>query len=429
MAITHFTPQLIGRGNGRSAVLSAAYRHCAKMEHVAEARTVDYSNKRNLAHEEFLLPPGAPHWARQLVADRSVAGAVEAFWNKVEAFEKRADAQFAKEFIIALPVELDKGQNIALFRQFAFEQVLARGQVADWVFHDEPGNPHVHLMTSLRPLTESGFGPKKVAVVGPDGQPLRTANGKIQYRLWAGEKAEFLQQRQAWLDLQNQHLALAGLEVRVDGRSYAERGFDIVPTTHIGVAAKAMLRKGEKAGRAVDLERLALHQAQRRLNARRIEARPDLVLDMVTSEKSVFDERDIARLIHRYIDDAGTFQRLLSHVLASPKCLRLDVERVDLATGARMPQKLTTREMIRTESEMVNRARHLARASSHGVRKKVLAAVVARHDRLSDEQRSAIEHLAGGARIAAVVGRAGAGKTTMMKAAREAWEAAGYQVI
>jgi Ti-type conjugative transfer relaxase TraA len=429
LAITHFTPQLIGRGHGRSAVLSAAYRHCARMEHEAEARVVDYSNKRNLAHEEFLLPPNAPDWARQLVADRSVAGAVEAFWNRVEAFEKRADAQFAKEYVVALPIELDQAQNIALVRQFVFEQVLARGQVADWVYHDEPGNPHVHLMTSLRPLAESGFGSKKVAVIGPDGQPLRTANGKIQYRLWAGEKAAFLAQRQAWLDLQNQHLALAGLEVRVDGRSYAERGIDIEPTIHIGVAAKAMQRKGDEAGRAVDLERLALHQVQRRINARRIEARPELVLEMVTSEKSVFDERDIARLIHRYIDDAGPFQRLLSRVLASPQCLRLDVERVDLASGALVPQKLTTREMIRIESEMVNRARHLVRANSHGVREKVLAAVFARHDRLSDEQRTAMEHIAGGARIAAVVGRAGAGKTTMMKAAREAWEAAGCRVI
>lgn len=429
MAITHFTPQLIGRGNGRSAVLAAAYRHCARMEHEAEARTVDYSNKRGLAHEEFLLPADPPAWARLLVADRSVAGAAEAFWNQVEAFEKRADAQFAKEFIIALPVELSQGQNVALFRQFVFEQVLARGQVADWVFHDEPGNPHVHLMTSLRPLTESGFGAKKVAVVGANGEPLRTAHGKIQYRLWAGEKAEFLQQRNAWLDLQNQHLALAGLEVRVDGRSYAERGIDIVPTTHIGVAAKAMQRKGSEAGRTIDLERLALHEAQRSINARRIEARPELVLEMVTNEKSVFDERDVAKVIHRYIDGAASFQRLFPRVLASPECLRLDVERVDLATGARVPQKLTTREMIRIESEMVNRARHLARANSHGVRGKVLAAVFARHDRLSDEQKTAIEHVAGGGRIAAVVGRAGAGKTTMMKAAREAWQTAGYRVV
>jgi Ti-type conjugative transfer relaxase TraA len=429
LAITHFTPQLISRGDGRSAVLSAAYRHCARMEHDAEARTVDYSAKRNLAHEEFLLPLDAPDWARALIADRSVAGAVEAFWNEVEAFEKRADAQLAKEFIIALPVELDREQNIALFRQFVFEQVLARGQVADWVYHDEPGNPHVHLMTTLRPLTEGGFGAKKVPVIGADGQPVRTANNKIQYRLWAGEKAEFLQQRNAWLDLQNQHLALAGLEIRVDGRSYAERGIDIVPTTHIGVAAKAMQRKGSEDGRGVDLERLAQHEGKRLINARRMEARPETVLDMVTAEKSVFDARDVAKVIYRYIDDAGSFQRLLTRVLASPECLRLDTERVDLATAARVPQKLTTREMVRVEAEMVNRSRHLAGANSHGVREKVLAAVFARHDRLSEEQKTAIEHVAGGARIAAVVGRAGAGKTTMMKAAREAWEREGYRVI
>lgn len=429
MAITHFTPQLIGRANGRSAVLSAAYRHCAKMEHEAEARTVDYSAKRNLVHEEFLLPPDAPDWARELVADRSVVGAVEAFWNRVEAFEKRADAQFAKEFIIALPVELTQVQNIALFRQFVAEEVRARGQVAEWVFHDEPGNPHVHLMTSLRPLTETGFGPKKVAVIGADGQPVRTANGKIQYRLWAGEKTEFLQQRQAWLNLQNQHLALAGFDIRVDGRSYAERGIDIVPTTHIGVAAKAMQRKGGEAGQGVDLERLALHQKQRSINAKRIEARPETVLDLIMAEKSVFDARDVARIIHRYVDDAGMFQSLLTRVLTSPECLRLNVERLDLTTGARVPAKLTTRDMVRVESEMIHRARHLARARSHGVRERVVAAAFVRHSGLSDEQKTAIEHIAGGERIAAVVGRAGAGKTTMMKAAREVWEAAGYRVV
>ncbi|MCB1358756.1 MAG: MobA/MobL family protein, partial [Maritimibacter sp.] len=58
--------------------------------------------------------------------------------------------------MIALPVELTRDQNIALVRQFVSEQVLARGQVADWVFHDDPGNPHIHLMTTLRPLTEDG---------------------------------------------------------------------------------------------------------------------------------------------------------------------------------------------------------------------------------------------------------------------------------
>ncbi|UOK73385.1 Ti-type conjugative transfer relaxase TraA [Ancylobacter polymorphus] len=428
MAITHFTPQLIGRGNGRSAVLSAAYRHCARMEYEAEARTVDYSNKRNLAHEEFLLPPDAPEWARALIADRSVAGAVEAFWNRVEVFETRADAQFAREFIIALPVELSKEQNIALMRQFVLEQVLARGQVADWVYHDEPGNPHVHLMTMLRPLTEDGFGPKRIPVIGEDGEVLRNKAGKIVYRLWSGEKAEFLEQRNGWLDLQNQHLALAGLEIRVDGRSYAERGIDLVPTTHIGVGAKAIQRKSRE-GEAVDLERLKLFEAQRTENRRRILNRPEIVLDLLSSEKSVFDQRDIAGVLHRYVDDAGTFQQLMARILQSPELLRIEREIVDFATGGRLPARYTTRELIRLEAGMARRAIWLSQQASHGLRERVLEQVFARHERLSEEQRTAIEHVTKSGGIAAVVGRAGAGKTTMMKAAREAWELGGYRVV
>src|SRR5690606_16212308 len=64
-----------------------------------------------------------------------------------------------------------------------------------------------------------------------------------------------------------------------------------------------------------------------------------------------------------------------------------------------------------------------------GIREKIVADMFARHDRLSDEERTAIEHVTSGARIATVVGRAGAGKTTMMRAAREGWEAAGYTVV
>ncbi|MGC0397048.1 MULTISPECIES: Ti-type conjugative transfer relaxase TraA [Bradyrhizobium] len=429
MAITHFTPQLIGRGDGRSAVLAAAYRHCAKMEFEAEGRTVDYSNKRGMIHEEFLVPADAPAWLRTIIADRSVAGASEAFWNKVEAFEKRADAQFAKEFIIALPVELTTEQNIALMRQFVVEQVLSRRQVADWVYHDEPGNPHVHLMTTLRPLTEDGFGPKRVAVIGEDGQPLRMQSGKIAYRLWAGDKQEFLEQRNGWLDLQNQHLALNGHEIRVDGRSYAERGIDVVPTTHIGVAAKAIQRRAEREGRDPNLERLRVFDENRAETLRRIQRRPEIVLDMISREKSVFDQRDVGKLLHRYVDDVGTFQDLMARVLQSPDALRLEGESVDFATGARAPAKYTTRELIRLEAEMARRADHLSGSAAFTVKAQVIAAVSARHANLSVEQRAAIAHVVSGERIAAVVGRAGAGKTTMMRAAREVWEAAGYRVV
>jgi ATP-dependent exoDNAse (exonuclease V) alpha subunit len=183
MAVPHFSVSIVARGSGRSAVLSAAYRHCAKMDYEREARTIDYTRKQGLLHEEFAIPADAPEWLQSMIADRSVSGASEAFWNKVEEFEKRSDAQLAKDVTIALPMELSAEQNIELVRDFVARHITALGMVADWAFHDAPSNPHIHLMTTLRPLTEDGFGSKKVAVTGPGGQPLRNDSGKIVYEL------------------------------------------------------------------------------------------------------------------------------------------------------------------------------------------------------------------------------------------------------
>ncbi|NTH16684.1 Ti-type conjugative transfer relaxase TraA [Agrobacterium rhizogenes] len=429
MAIAHFSVSIVSRGDGRSAVLSAAYRHCARMDYEREARTIDYTRKEGLLHEEFVLPADAPQWARKLIADRSVSGASEAFWNKVEAFEKRVDAQLAKDLTIALPLELSTEQNIALVRDFVERHILSRGVVADWVYHDNPGNPHIHLMTTLRPFTEDGFGAKKVPVLGEDGQPLRTKAGKIVYELWAGGADDFNAFRDGWFERQNHHLAMNGVDLRIDGRSYEKQGIDLEPTIHLGVGAKAIERKAKVEGRRPELERLELNEARRGENTRRLLRRPEIVLDLVTREKSVFDERDIAKILYRYVDDPGTFQQLLARILQSPETLRLQREAVAFATGERVLARYTTRELIRLEAGMARRSVRLSGRETHGVDDKVLAATFARHSRLSDEQRTAIEHVAGPARIAAVVGRAGAGKTTMMKAAREAWELAGYRVV
>ncbi|MCJ8057008.1 Ti-type conjugative transfer relaxase TraA [Shinella curvata] len=433
MAVPHFSVSIVARGSGRSAVLSAAYRHCAKMDYEREARTIDYTRKQGLLHEEFVIPADAPEWLRSMIAERSVSGASEAFWNRVEDFEKRSDAQLAKDVTIALPIELSTEQNIEMVRDFVARHITAQGIVADWVFHDAPGNPHIHLMTTLRPLTEDGFGSKKAAVTGPDGNVLRNDSGKIVYQLWAGGLEDFNAFRDGWFACQNRHLALAGLDLRVDGRSFEKQGIELTPTIHLGVGTKAIERKAASGdGRADEkaaLERLELQEERRAENARRIQRSPEIVLDLITREKSVFDERDVAKILHRYIDDAGLFRSLMARILQSPETLRLDRERLDFVTGVRAPAKYTTRELLRLEADMANRAIWLSQQSSHGVRKSVLEATVGLHDRLSDEQKAAIEHVAGRERIAAVIGRAGAGKTTMMKAAREAWEAAGYRVV
>ncbi len=298
--VPHFSVSIVARGSGRSAVLSAAYRHCAKMEFEREARVIDYTRKQGLLHEEFAIPEDAPEWLRAMMADRSVSGASEAFWNKVEAFEKRSDAQLAKDVTIALPIELSAEQNIALVRDFVSRHITAEGMVADWVYHDAPGNPHVHLMMTLRPLTEDGFGSKKVAVMEPDGNPMRNDAGKIVYELWAGGADDFNAFRDGWFACQNRHLALAGLDIRIDGRSFEKQGIELAPTIHLGVGTKAIERKADARNpgereQEISLERLELQEERRSENARRIKNNPEIVLDLITREKSVFDERDVAK--------------------------------------------------------------------------------------------------------------------------------------
>ncbi|WP_454703004.1 Ti-type conjugative transfer relaxase TraA [Agrobacterium burrii] len=429
MAIAHFSASIVSRGSGRSVVLSAAYRHCAKMEYEREARTIDYTRKQGLLHEEFVLPVGAPKWVRSLTADRSVAGASEAFWNKVEAFEKRSDAQLARDLTIALPLELSAEQNIALIRDFVEKHILAKGMVADWVYHDNPGNPHIHLMTTLRPLTENGFGSKKVAVIDDDGQPVRTKSGKILYELWAGSTDDFNVLRDGWFERLNHHLAIGGIDLRVDGRSYEKQGIDLEPTIHLGVGAKAIERKAESQGIRPELERIELNEQRRAENTRRILKNPAIVLDLITREKSVFDERDVAKVLYRYIDDPAVFQQLMLRIILNPEVLRLQRETIEFATGEKLPARYSTRAMIRLEATMARQAMWLSNKETHSLSEAALNATFQRHQRLSEEQRAAIERIAGPARIAAVVGRAGAGKTTMMKAARGAWELDGYRVV
>ncbi|MGO7294722.1 MobA/MobL family protein, partial [Rhizobium brockwellii] len=248
MAIMFVRAQVISRGAGRSIVSAAAYRHRARMMDEQAGTSFSYrGGASELVHEELSLPDQLPAWLRSAIEGRSVAGASEALWNAVDAFEKRADAQLARELIIAVPEELTRGENIALVREFVRDNLTSKGMVADWVYHDKDGNPHIHLMTTLRPITQEGFGPKKVAVTGEDGNSLRVVtpdrpNGKIVYKLWAGDKETMKVWKIAWAETANRHLALAGHEIRLDGRSYAEQGLDGIAQRHLGPEKAALSR-------------------------------------------------------------------------------------------------------------------------------------------------------------------------------------------
>ena len=147
MDFFHWTTKIVSRNKGKSAVAASAYINGTRMENTWDGVTHDYTRKQHVIHTEVMLPPNAP----QEYADRSL------LWNSVEWNETKANAQLARSIELALPAELNHEQNIALVRKLVQELFVDKGMCADVAFHDkEDGNPHAHILLTMRPLTPDG---------------------------------------------------------------------------------------------------------------------------------------------------------------------------------------------------------------------------------------------------------------------------------
>ena len=233
MAIAHLASQIIK--SHRSVVGCAAYRHRTTMVDASTGEVWRYPPDANLVHSEMTLPANAPAWARAAYGTPKPAAASATLWNDITRKEAstRADAQLAREFIIALPIELTAQQNLGLARDYIQTELAGRGFVTDWVFHDEPGNPHLHVMHPLRPLTETGWGNKRTALTDEHGEVLRTASGKLRTVHFTGQVEQLQALRDGWETAVNNHLAAAGIDRMISVKSYKKRGIPFSPTVHL----------------------------------------------------------------------------------------------------------------------------------------------------------------------------------------------------
>ena len=292
MAIYHMQAKVVSRGSGRSAVAASAYMSCSRIYNDYDGIQHDYTRKHGLIYQEVMLPPMAPpKWKNR-----------EQLWNAVEETEKTKDSRLAREFVVALPIELDKDSNISLLQNFIQKNFVDMGMCADFAIHDTDGhNPHAHILLTVRPLNENGtwqYKTEKEYLCIKDGEEkgftasefkdAQKEGWEKQYRYKAGKKKVYLTPSAAqekgyeridkhpkstrygrqnpiseqwnseeqlclwranWADAVNKMLALNQINAAIDHRSFAAQGITEQPTIHEGYIAQNMEKKGMIADR------------------------------------------------------------------------------------------------------------------------------------------------------------------------------------
>lgn len=452
MAIYHLHAQVIQRSKGKNIIAASAYRRAARLHDNREARDWDFTAKKDVIYSELMVPENAPPWVQSLVELHQMdpSKAAEVLWNSLDAAEKRIDAQLGREIEFALPIELNEMQSIQLAREFIQDQFVLRGMIADWSVHWDKGNPHVHVLLTMRSLTETGFG--------------------LRVREW-DKKDLLFTWREKWAEYANFHLHCHQHAVRIDHRSYEEQGVDLKPGIHQGKAAQEKARRGEVVDRVEEIHHI------RRLNLARLSENAEIVfhsfddtftdthvanvlaryvdatsgalsrhhtishtkkdfeiasdtiqrvLQTISMHESVFQEKDIVKALSSVTEQAETLAKVIQAIKKSPQVIALGV-------GENGHARFTTRRLFETENRIQTLADKLQKRWHLRIPDQKKAAVLAKYQEkigksLTNEQKIAINHLLKPRAITCMVGRAGTGKSFCLGAAKSLWESQGLSV-
>ena len=385
MAIYHLTAKVISRARGQSITAAAAYRSSSVLRDERYGVTHNYTRQGKVAHAQIMSPPGAPAW----VYDR------ESLWNRVEAGERRRDAQLARAIEVSLPLELTDTENAALVRDYIAQEFVAKGMIADFcIRRGDSDHPYAHILLTLREATPTGFGPKM--------------------RQW-NRKSNLLDWRAAWAERANQHLARAGHAVRIDHRTLEAQQSELTPGRNTGVGRG---RQREQTLPSHIQERVAERQRIAKENGETILQDPTVALRALSRQRPIFTRQELLQFLQSRTADQAQLDAALAAVMASSEWVALDC-------GGDGPARFTTQDMLEAEKSLMKRVAAMARRG-HG------ASPLPRTPEpplyaLTEAQRGVLEYMLAEGDIKAFAA-AGSGMGAILSAARELWESRGMRV-
>ena len=228
----------IKRSKGQSIMAAAAYRAGEKLRDDRQGMVHDFRHKSiGVVHKELMYPDNSPAWVQGISR--------EDFWNRVDAFEKRKDAQTARDMRIMIPREIPVKDRIPMVRAYVDRCFVSKGMVADVCFHNTTASdgreqPHAHILLTMRPLAEHGFSLKSRHDWVPDPTGAVHANGRpvmVESNPDSWNSAIYYEKcREDWEKTANDALARIGSAARIDRRSLAERGLARLPEPALRLA-------------------------------------------------------------------------------------------------------------------------------------------------------------------------------------------------
>ncbi len=368
---------------------AAAYRAAEKLRDERMGRTWNYAKKQGVVFSQVMAPEHAPEWMTHRAK----------LWNHVENNERRKDAQVARDVTLSLPKGLSAEGQIEALRQFVKREFVDQGMVADVsLHHDNPGNPHAHILLTMRDVEGDGFGKKN--------------------RSW-NHKARLIAWRQAWSESANRALVREGREPNFDHRSHAERGILFEPGVKLGVVGGRI----DKDTRHIVEERLDTYLEIAKHNGEKIIATPELALSSLTEKRSTFSDEDLDRfLVSKTLDD-DQFVRAKEAMLKSS-------ELVSLGKNPYGSDLFTTKTVVKTEKRVLALGQSFYRRKEHEVDPAWVAQAEVNGRTLTEEQGRALHYLTiQSGDLALMEGYAGTGKSFVLRPAKEAWEAQGFRVL